>query len=340
MEYRILGKTGLKVSALAFGGNQIGSSVFGYKDDRKAAEAILKAIELGINFFDTADVYGERNSEKVLGQALLGRRHGIIISTKAGLTGDGRRNGHPEHLKSALEKSLVKLKTDYIDIFFLHGTDPEVPIEDSVGAIDDLMKEGKVRFAGVSHASVGQLEKITSFSSFAAVQDRLNIFAQESATEIIPFCQRYDIGFSAHSPLSSGLLAGKYFMTPFRTPIFFDYRFWNPEFLYLVRLKELAGKLNVSLPQLSLAWVLRHEGVGSVIMGTSSISQLEHNIGSLRIKLDRDNLRDIDTMLSIRSGRRHPIRRAVWKTVKYGIYTKTFSRNLHANTARGIDIIK
>lgn len=316
MEYRVLGKTELKISVLAFGGNQVGSSVYGYKDDKKAVESIQKAIDVGINFFDTADVYGERNSENVFGQALIGRRHSVVISTKAGLTGDGRRNGRPQHLKLVLERSLAKLKTDHVDIFFLHAPDPNVPIEDSLGAIDGLVEEGKARFAGVSHASVDQLERVASIRSFAVVQDYLNIFKHESVADIIPFCHQHNIGFSAHSPLSSGLLGGKYFMTPFRKPLFFDYRFWNPEFSYLMRLEKIAKRIGASLPQLALAWAVRHEGVGTVIMGTSSISQLLHNIDSLRVKLDADCEKEINTLLSIRLRSRHPVRKIVWTAAR------------------------
>lgn len=317
MEYRTLGKTRLKVSVLAFGSNQIGSSIYGYKDDKKALESISKAIDLGINFFDTADVYGEEKSECLLGQALLGRRHDVIISTKAGLKGGGRRDGRPEHLKFALEKSLIKLKTDYVDIFFLHAPDSQIPIEESFGAIDDLVKEGKARFAGVSHASVEQLERISSFKSFVVVQDCLNIFTHESVADIIPFCLRHNIGFVAHSPLSSGLLGGKYFATPFNKLIFFDYRFWNPEFLYLVKLEQIARKMNASLPQLAIAWTVWHDGVDTVVMGTSSISQLLHNIDSLRVNLEADYVRQIDSLICTRSTARHPIRKVVWSTAHF-----------------------
>lgn len=143
MHYRKLGKTGLDVSVVGFGCNQIGSDRMGYRNFESAKGAVFFALDKGVNYFDTADVYGDRKSEEWLGRILGSERQKVIISTKAGLTGDGGRNGRPDHLRNSLENSLKKLKTDYVDIFYLHRPDPKIPLAESIGGIDKLIQEGK-----------------------------------------------------------------------------------------------------------------------------------------------------------------------------------------------------
>src|SRR3989339_2178371 len=176
MHYRKLGKTGLDVSIIGFGCNQIGSDKRGYKDFTLARDAIFFALDHGINYFDTADVYGEKKSEEWLGRILGAARSKVIISTKAGLTGDGGRNGHPDHLRKSLENSLKKLKTDYVDIFYLHRPDPKIPIAESIIAIDKLIQEGKTRFGGVSQLDKKDLETIKTSNAISCVQYCLNFF--------------------------------------------------------------------------------------------------------------------------------------------------------------------
>lgn len=313
MKYRLMGKTGLKVSVLAFGCNQIGSPDYGYRDDKNAEEAISIAIDLGINLFDTADVYGGRRSESLLGRALAGRRRDVIISTKAGLTGDGGRNGRPGYLRTALENSLRDLKTDYVDIFFLHEKDPAVPIGESLEAVNKLIKEGKARFGGITNTTMEQLGEIAP-DSISVVQNRLNIFERESIEDIIPFCRKNEIGFSVYSPLASGLLGGGRFAAPLKKPVILDYRFWNPDFPYLLEFKDVANSAGVNPAQLALAWSLGQEGVATVIMGTSSISQLQDNMRSLDLELSRESLREIDDIVFRRSKAHHPVRKMIWKT--------------------------
>lgn len=315
MEYRVLGNTGLKVSVLAFGCNQIGSPAYGYKDEKKTAESIMRAVDLGMNYFDTADVYGGKNSENILGKTLSGHRHKVVISTKAGWIGDGKINGHPKYLRMSLENSLRRLRTDYVDIFLLHRPDPKIPIEDSVNAIDGLVREGKSRFSGVANVSLKQVTKLLPIKSFGIVHDCINIFKHRCLKDIVPFCEKHSIGFASYSPLSSGLLGGGYLNKSFKKPIFLDYRFWNPEFPYLIKLEKMAKDIGMDLPQLALAWVLRR-GIGSVIVGTSSIQQLIKNISYLQTELQVSKFMEIDNIIIRRSKRLHLIRKIIWKTGK------------------------
>lgn len=315
MEYCVLGKTGLKVSVLAFGCNQIGSPVYGYKDEKETIESIVKAVDLGINYFDTADVYGNKNSENILGKTLSGHRHRVVISTKAGLIGNGKINGHPKYLRMSLEKSLMRLRTDYVDVFLLHRSDPKIPIEDSVNAIDELVGEGKCRFSGVANASLKQVIKLLPIKSFGIVHDCINILKHKCLEDIVPFCEKYNIGFASYSPLSSGLLGGSYLNKPYRKPIFFNYRFWNPEFPYIIKLEKMAKDIGMDLPQLALAWVLRKD-IGSVIVGTSSIQQLIKNVSYLQTELQMSQSMEIDNMIMRRSKGLHLFRKIIWKTGK------------------------
>jgi len=315
MQYCILGNTGLKVSILGFGCNQIGSHVYGYKDEKKAADSIMKAVDLGMNYFDTADVYGNKNSENILGKTLSGHRHRVVISTKAGLLGNGKINGHPKYLRMSLEKSLMRLRTDYVDIFLLHSPDPNIPIEDSLNAIDELVEEGKCRFSGVANANLKQIIKLLPIKSFGIVHGCINLLKHKCLKDIVPLCKKHNIGFVSYSPLSSGLLGGGYLKMPFKKPIFLDYRFWNPEFPYIIKLEKMAKDIGMDLPQLALAWVLR-KGIGSVIVGTSSIQQLIKNVSYLQTELQMSQSMEIDNMIMRRSKGLHLFRKIIWKTGK------------------------
>lgn len=295
MEYRRLGKTGLEVSTVGFGCNHIGSPDYGYKDDRKSIEAVHRAVDLGINFFDTADLYGGRRSEEILGQALRGRRSKVVISTKAGLVGNGKKDGRPENLRRAFEQSLIKLKTDFVDIFLLHAPDVDVPIEDSIGAIDELVKEGKARFGGITHATIEEVRKASSFKSFAVVQDCLNIFENSNYKNLIEFCVDKGFAFVGHSPFASGLLARDSFGGYLR---FLYGGFRKHRLLELIRLDEVARTANIKLLHLAILWAIKQKGVSSIIVGTSSISQLEEDAHSIRIELDKDIFLKIDDLVS------------------------------------------
>lgn len=317
----MLGNTGLRVSALAFGGNQIGSPNFGYRDEKKASESIMKAVDLGINYFDTADVYGNKNSEAILGKALKGYRHSTVISTKAGLIGNGKINGHPKYLRTSLEQSLIKLKTDYVDIFLLHKPDPKIPIEESISAIDELAMEGKCRFSGVANANLKQLIKLLPIKSFGIAYDCMNILKHKCLKDTIPFCKEHNIGFVSYSPFSSGLLGKSYLNKHFRKPIFLDHRFWNPEFPYVIKLGEMAKNFGMDLPELSLAWVLR-KSIGSIVVGTTSIQQLIENVSYLQTELQESHISEIDKIIMTHSKRLGLLRKLMWKTGKL-IFQKT-----------------
>src|SRR3989304_8306189 len=212
MYYRKLGKTGLNASVIGFGCNQIGSGKTGYKDFARAKEALFLALDKGINYFDTADVYGERLSEEWLGRILGSERAKVIISTKAGLTGDGGRNGHPNHLKNSLENSLRRLKTEYVDIFFLHRPDPKIPLTESIGGIDKLIQEGKARFGGVSQLDEKDLETLKDSEAISCVQYCLNIFNFQTTYSVKSTIVNRQYGLSTFSPLASGWILKKKYL--------------------------------------------------------------------------------------------------------------------------------
>lgn len=291
MKYRQLGKTGIEVSLIGFGCNHIGSPDYGYRDDRLSIEAVHRAIDLGINYFDTADVYGGRRSEEILGEALRGRRGKAIVSTKAGLVGNGKKDGRPEHLRKALERSLAALETDFVDIFLLHAPDPDVPIEDSIGMIEELVKEGKARFGGVTHADIDGIKRASSFKSFAVVQDCLNVFENRNYADLIEFCIGKGFAFVGHSPFASGLLA----KNPFRAYLRLLRRgSWDPSLFKTIRLNMIAKRSDAGLLQLAILWAINQKGVSTVIMGTSSISQLEENVRSIDKEIDEKIFLEMD----------------------------------------------
>ncbi|MDD5269590.1 MAG: aldo/keto reductase [Candidatus Omnitrophica bacterium] len=299
MEYRRLGKTGLEVSVVGFGCNHIGSPDYGYRDDRKSIEAVRRALDLGINYFDTADIYGAGRSEEILGEALKGRRPKAVISTKAGLKGGGMRDASPGSLKRALEQSLFRLKTDHVDIFLLHAPDAGVPIEESIGAIDGLVKEGKARFGGVTHAEIGEVKKVSSFGSFVVVQDCLNIFENGNYRKLIGFCAEKGLAFVGHSPFASGLLAKHSLGDNLRLLR----RGIRKSHIYeLMRLNMFAKAEGVRLNDLAMLWAAGQEGVSSMIIGTSSIAQLEEDVRSAGIRMGDEVSSRLNSLVSSFSG--------------------------------------
>ena len=308
IQKRKLGKSGLEVSALGLG--CMGMS-FGYgpaHDKQEMISLIRSAVEKGITFFDTAEVYGPFTNEELVGEALAPVRDQVIIATKFGFkpASDGTArwsqfDSNPKHIKEVAEASLKRLKTDVIDLFYQHRVDPDVPIEDVAGAVKDLINEGKVKYFGLSEAGVKTIRKAHAVQPVTALQSEYSLWWREPEEEILPALEELGIGFVPFSPLGRGFLTGKINEnTKFDST---DFRNTLPRFTpdaikanqSLVNLLgSIAEKKKATTAQIALGWLLAKRPWIVPIPGTTKLSRLEENIGAASIEFTTDELREID----------------------------------------------
>ncbi len=293
MRYRKLGKEGLTVSAIGFGAMSL-AGVYGAAVDDESIATVQRALDLGITLIDTADVYGAGHSEELVGRAIRGRRDGVVLATKFG-SGSRERggNGRPEYVRQSIEGSLRRLNVDYVDLYYLHRVDFSTPIEDTVGAMAQLVKEGKVRHLGLSEAAPATIRRAHAVHPIAALQTEYSLFSREPELEVLPTLRELGIGFVAYSPLGRGLLTGQ--ITRSQDLPEDDWRHSVPRFesqnlernARLVEdVRKLADSLHLSPAQLALAWLL-HQGQEIVpIPGTRHISNLEANAAAAGVDLD------------------------------------------------------
>ena len=309
MQKRILGKSGLEVSALGLG--CMGLS-FGYgpaTDTKQAIELIRTAVEQGVTFFDTAEVYGPYLNESLLGEALAPFRDRVVIATKFGFTfGDDNKqqilNSRPEHIRAAVEGSLSRLKTDVIDLLYQHRVDPEVPIEDVAGTVKDLIAEGKVKHFGLSEAGVQTIRRAHAVQPVTALQSEYSMWWREPEQEIMPLLEELGIGFVPFSPLGKGFLTGAInAQTTFGAD---DFRSKVPRFAteaieanekLVSLLAALAAEKNVTPAQIALAWLLAQKPWIVPIPGTTKLHRLTENLGAAELVLNADDLRKIANAL-------------------------------------------
>jgi aryl-alcohol dehydrogenase-like predicted oxidoreductase len=318
MQTRKLGSTGLEVSAIGLGCMGL-SFGYGPATEREAAIALIRAaVERGVTFFDTAEVYGPFTNEEVVGQALAPFRDQVVIATKFGFDVGGVQgalNSRPEHIKAVAEASLKRLRTDVIDLFYQHRVDPSVPIEDVAGAVKDLIAEGKVKHFGLSEAGVQTIRRAHAVQPVAALQSEYSLFWREPEAEVVPTLEELGIGFVPFSPLGKGFLTGKIDAdTSFDSK---DFRNSVPRFSAESRkanqgLVELLGTLaaakRVTPAQIALAWLLHQKPWIVPIPGTTKLHRLDENLGAADVALSADDLREIHDSVSKISlhGERYP----------------------------------
>src|SRR5580698_1186998 len=312
MKKRKLGKSGLEVSVIGLG--CMGMS-FGYgpaADKQEMISLIRSAVESGVTFFDTAEVYGPFTNEELVGEALAPLRDQVMIATKFGFKPDpngGPRwsglDSRPEHIKEVADASLKRLKTDVIDLFYQHRVDPNVPIEDVAGAVQDLIRQGKVKHFGLSEAGVQTIRRAHAVQPVAALQSEYSLWWREPEAEVIPTLEELGIGLVPFSPLGKGFLTGKisestqFDNTDFRTvvPRFTpENRKANQAVVDL--LGRIAEQKEATPAQIALAWLLAQKPWIVPIPGTTKVSRLEENLGAVNIKLTADDLREIDSAAS------------------------------------------
>jgi len=319
MQHRKLGSQGLEVSELGLGCMGM-SEFYGTANEDEALETIQRALELGVTLLDTADMYGPFTNERLVGRAIGDRSDQVLVATKFGneRSEDGSRlgvNGSPEYVRRACDASLERLGVETIDLYYQHRVDFDVPIEETVGAMGELVEQGKVRYLGLSEASPATIRRAHAVHPISALQTEYSLWSRDIEAEILPTLRELGIGFVPYSPLGRGFLSGRY-----RSPDDFaedDFRRTNPRFqgenfdrnLELVdRVREIADEQGSSPGQLALAWVL-HQGEDIVpIPGTKRVAYLEENIGAGEIELSPEDLRRIDAIMpaGAASGERYP----------------------------------
>jgi len=306
LQKRKLGKSGLEVSALGLGCMGMSFGLGPAADKKEMISLIHKAVEKGINFFDTAEVYGPFTNEELVGEALEPFKGKVVIATKFGWkpNAEGKwfdLDSRPEHIKQVCEASLKRLRVDVIDLFYQHRVDLEVPIEDVAGAVKDLIKEGKVKYFGLSEAGVKTIRKAHAVQPVAALQSEYSLWWRQPEEELLPALEELGIGFVPFSPLGKGFLTGKidentkFDSTDFRNivPRFSpEARKANQSMIDL--LNNIAVKKNATPAQVALAWLLAQKPWIVPIPGTTKLHRLEENIGSVNIEFTGDELREID----------------------------------------------
>ena len=311
MEYRRMGNSGLMITGIGLGGNNFGW----WADEKTSITVISHALDMGINFIDTADMYDRGGSEEFVGKAVKGKRSQVIIATKfAREMGDSpnEKGGSRHHILEAVDASLKRLQTDYIDLYQMHAADPMTPIEETLRALDDLVRAGKVRYIGCSNFAAWQLcealwtSRVNNLHSFVTVQPRYSLLQRQIEAELVPCCQAYNIGVIPWGPLVGGFLTGKYRRgekppsdgrlsqsMPLYDSIFTEAN-WNK----LAKFEAFAAERGHTVGELAIAWLLAKPWVSVVIAGARKVEQVSANVAAAEWKLTAEEVAEVDAMSS------------------------------------------
>ncbi len=314
MEYRQLGKSDLNVSAIGYGAWGIGGEPFwSTEGEENSIRSIEKAIDLGINFYDTAPVYGFGYSEELLGKALQAKRKDVIVATKCGLRWEKEeiksieKISTKESILEEIDLSLRRLQTDYIDLYQVHWPDENTPIEETMATLLDIQKTGKIRYIGVSNYSVDQMKESFKYGQIVSLQPMYSMLERDVEKDSLPFCIENDIGIICYSPLASGVLTGKYD----ENTRFDDWRgqgiignFTGDVFVSHIKkvkqIEKIAQKHGKTLAQLAINWLLHQKGVTTAIVGVKNPDQVEQNIGAVGWDIPDNDLKEISDILEER----------------------------------------
>ncbi len=311
MEYRQLGRSGLKVSAIGLGGNTFGNGA----DEAQTGRIINRALDIGVNFIDTADVYSRGVSEQFVGKAVKGRRHEALIATKVrGKMGDlpNDEGLSRAHIMAGIDASLKRLGTDYVDLYQVHQVDANTPIYETMSALDNLVSQGKVRYVGCSNFAAWQICEALwaadrkNLTPFVSVQPRYNLFDRAIERELVPFCRQYGIGIIPYSPLAGGILTGKYKAGEAPPP---DTRAGRNQRMQSQLNSETLGKVSAlrkwaeqrdhTVGELALSWLLSRPEVSTIIAGATRPEQVDANAKAAEWKLTEDDLKQIDQAIGL-----------------------------------------
>lgn len=315
MQNRVLGNHHLTVSSIGLGCWGM-SHAYGKADERESLATINHCLDLGINFLDTADIYGDGHNEMLIAKVLKHRRKEVVVGTKFGFVGDEHGNvtvnGKPDHVQASCEKSLQRLGIDEIDLYYFHRLDPDVSIEETVGAMADLVKQGKIRYIGLSEVSAKTIKRAYLVHPITALQSEYSLWHRDVEKDILPVCQRLNISLVAFSPLGRGFLTG----TILNSEGFEDndYRRQIPRFesdaieknnVLIHKLQQLAKKNTVKPSQLSLAWLLAQDGSIVPIPGMKQRKYIEENIAAVNFSMPGEVLQELNFMTAHVYGNRH-----------------------------------
>jgi len=317
MEFRHFGRTHLKVSAIGFGCWEVGGT-YGHIDETQFQHAVHAAIDTGITCFDTAEAYGMGVSEEALARALAGRRNDVVIATKFGVGYEemsNRRDSSRARVLASIDKSLRRLRADYVDIYLVHWPDPNTPLEETMAALDDIARQGKVRYIGVSNFRLAQIEEAMRLRRVDVVQYAWNMFDRRMQAEIFPYCETQQIAVMAYGSLAYGVLSGTFHvgmqfeetdwrskggmlgnLNLFRT--LFGPEHFRRNLAAVDELKRLAAKYGKTLPQFALRWTLSNPAVGTALVGFRTPAEVTENLGALGWEISNDDMAEIDAILA------------------------------------------
>jgi len=304
MKHRKLGRQGLTVSALGLGCMGM-SEFYGSRDDHESVATIHRALDLGVNFLDTADMYAVGENERLVGRAIKGRRREVILATKFGNMRNEKGdflgiNGRPEYVRQCCDASLMRLGIEQIDLYYQHRVDPQVPIEETVGAMAELVRSGKVKYLGLSEAGAATIRRAMKVHPITALQSEYSLWSRDMESEILPVCRELGIGFVPYSPLGRGFLTGRFKKVEDlpegdRRCIFprFQSENFDANLKLVTKIESLAKQKKCTAAQLALAWVLGQGEDIVPIPGTKRRKYLEDNVGSLIVELSKSELEEI-----------------------------------------------